>query len=82
MNTARIVDAERLLWMPEACGPYRVHSYTCACLAVYYELVSWGGQYAIHKVVQGECIQHAYAGGWPRAEALEWWNRLLAGMAR
>ncbi|GAB3878056.1 hypothetical protein GCM10027612_01750 [Microbispora bryophytorum subsp. camponoti] len=45
---------EKLLWVSQPRGPYRVVDYTCDCEAVFYELVSCGGMYQIHKVVQAE----------------------------
>ncbi|MBD3148437.1 hypothetical protein [Microbispora bryophytorum] len=56
--------------------------YTCDCEAVFYELVSCGGMYQIHKVVQAEPPEHTYAGAWSVKEARIWWLRLLLGQVR
>ncbi|TQS24121.1 hypothetical protein [Microbispora sp. KK1-11] len=73
----------KLLWSSEPQGRrHRVVEYTCACEALVYELVSCGGLYMVHKVIQLDPLEHAYTGGWQHAEARLWWHRLLVGLAR
>ncbi|MFE3452782.1 hypothetical protein ACFXJ8_28040 [Nonomuraea sp. NPDC059194] len=71
-----------LSWTLPAPDRYRVHEFTCACTAVYYELISRGGSYLIHKVVQLDTPAHTFAGPWPHSEARRWWLLLLLGDAR
>src|SRR4051812_47977892 len=47
-----VPEPEELLWVSQPRGTYRVVDYTCDCEAVFYELISCGGIYQIHKVVQ------------------------------
>ncbi|MGW0192008.1 hypothetical protein [Nonomuraea sp. NPDC003201] len=71
-----------LTWTSLAPERYRVHEYTCACTAVYYELIEAGGLYLIHKVVQLDTPEHTFAGPWRRAESRRWWQRILLGAVR
>ncbi|GAA1288009.1 hypothetical protein Psi02_77840 [Planotetraspora silvatica] len=75
-------NRDTLAWVAQPRGSYRVVEYTCACEAVFYELVSCGGIYQIHKVIQSEPLQHTYAGGWRQSEARLVWCQLLAGRIR
>lgn len=61
---------------------HRVHEFTCACTAVYYELISHGGLYWLHRVVQLDQPQHAFFGAWPHQEVRRWWLLLILGDAR
>ncbi|MER5644946.1 hypothetical protein [Streptosporangium sp. NPDC002524] len=69
-------------WKPVSLGPYRVLEHTCACRAVFYELISCGGSHMIHRVVQGGPVEHAFTGRWTSREAREMWLLLLTGQAR
>ncbi|MEV6865751.1 hypothetical protein AB0M44_32740 [Streptosporangium subroseum] len=83
VHPERIMPGHQTLdWRPLSLGIYRVVEHTCSCRAVYYELVSVGGSYQIHKVIQPETPEHAFTGGWTRREARKWWVRLLIGHAR
>jgi hypothetical protein len=61
---------------------YRVQEFTCACTAIYYELIAHSGAYLIHKVTQLDTPVHAFAGPWPHAKARRWWSQLIVGDAR
>lgn len=71
-----------LAWTSLAPETYRVHEFTCACTAVYYEMISHSGTYLIHKVMQLDTPVHAFAGPWSHQEARRWWFLLIAGDAR
>ncbi|GAB3130181.1 hypothetical protein GCM10027161_01690 [Microbispora hainanensis] len=77
-----VPEPEKLLWVSQPRGRYRVVDYTCDCEAVFYELISCGGSYQIHKVVQSEPPEHSYAGGWQSGEARLWWHLVLLGRVR
>lgn len=77
-----VSEPKKLLWVSQSRGPCRVVDYTCDCEAVFYELISCGGIYQIHRVVQSDLPAHAYAGGWQQVEARLWWHRLLQGNVR
>ncbi len=77
-----VPEPEELFWVSQPRGPYRVVDYTCDCEAVFYELISCGGIYQIHKVVQSEPPEHSYAGGWRPSEARLWWHSVLLGRVR
>ncbi|MFI6324635.1 hypothetical protein ACIBG8_44415 [Nonomuraea sp. NPDC050556] len=47
-----------------------------------FELISYGGQYAVHKIVQTDPPAHSFAGPWPHREARMWWMRIVAGQVR
>ncbi|NUW45772.1 hypothetical protein [Nonomuraea rhodomycinica] len=71
-----------LAWTALAPERSRVQEFTCACTAVYYELIAHSGAYLIHKVTQLDTPVHAFAGPWPHAEARRWWSLLIVGDAR
>lgn len=75
-------NREKLTWLDQPRGPYRVIEYTCACEAVYYELISRGGIYMIHRVIQSDLPQHNYIGAWRLPDARVRWRDLLSGHAR
>ncbi|MCG5213234.1 hypothetical protein [Streptosporangium sp. KLBMP 9127] len=69
-------------WTPQAPDRYRVHDFTCPCTAVVFELISHGGHYLIHKVIQLDHPEHTFAGNWHHSEARHLWLKLLLGEAR
>ncbi|MFF3437745.1 hypothetical protein [Streptosporangium sp. NPDC002721] len=82
-HPVRVAPGRRALdWEALAPGPYRVLEHTCACRAVYFELIACGGTYLIHRVIQGRPTEHAFAGRWTHREAREMWLQLLIGQAR
>lgn len=78
----RVVNYEHLDWSAWPLGEFRVLLHTCACTAVTYELVTVGGIYQIHRIVQLRPPEHAFAGRWTHREARDRWQRLLLGLAR
>ncbi len=61
---------------------YRVVEHTCSCRVVLYELISCGGIYMIHRVIQNKPPKHAFTGRWTLREAREMWRQVLTGQAR
>lgn len=76
--------ADRLVWyVLDEADPCRVHAATCwRCLEMSYELVSFGGAYAIRRARRtgrGEELAET-----PRVRRVvidEWWSALLKGRA-
>lgn len=82
-HPARLMgDAIQLQWVDQPLGDGRVREYTCACIAVFYELVSVGGIFQIHRTIQRKPWRHAWAGSWRREEAYQAWMLVLTGRAR
>lgn len=82
-HPGRVAPGRQALdWEPVSLGPYRVLEHTCSCRAVFFELISCGGSYMIHRVIQGRRTEHAFTGRWTHREAHEMWQRLLTGRAR
>ncbi|GAA4206309.1 hypothetical protein GCM10022252_68280 [Streptosporangium oxazolinicum] len=78
------VTSKRLAldWESVPQGRYRVTEHTCSCRMVFYELISCGGTYMIHRVIQNRPPEHAFAGRWTLREAREMWRQVLTGQAR
>ena len=76
-------DHAKLLWCADSPGRGRVLTHTCACRMTWFELLSYGGTYRIRRntVPRPDVPAVSYAGGWRRAEADDWWRRLIAGHA-
>ncbi|WP_436760434.1 hypothetical protein [Streptosporangium sp. V21-05] len=77
-----VPECQALDWDSVPQGRYRAVEHTCSCRTVFYELVSCGGAYMIHRVVQGSPPEHAFTGRWRVREAREMWHRVLTGQAR
>ncbi len=82
-HPVRVVPKRQALgWDSVPQGRYRVVEHTCSCRTVFYELISCGGTYMIHRVIQSGPPEHAFTGRWTLREAREMWQRLLNGQAR
>lgn len=77
-----VLNHQRLDWNSWPLGEYRVIEHTCACTALTYELVTCGGCYQIHRLIQKFPPEHSFTGRWTHREARDWWQRLLLGLAR
>nr|WP_055509973.1 hypothetical protein [Nonomuraea pusilla] len=66
----------------ERASRVRVVDSTCSCCVIVYELLNYGGVYAIRRTHQTVPPRFAYAGPWPHAQARRVWVMLLSGEAR
>lgn len=73
---------QELDWNAVPQGRYRVVEHTCSCRVIFYELISCGGTYMIHRVIQNKTPDHAFTGRWTLREAREMWHQMLTGWAR